>query len=69
MRRARRIVNEMEFRMWREAKSFSPPAPTGTMKGFPPMHRLAEGGAALAPASFLRSFADAHRTFSKAARR
>jgi len=42
MRRACRIVNEMEFRMWREAKSFSPPARAGTMKRFPSMHRLAE---------------------------
>jgi hypothetical protein len=41
MRRAGRIVNEMEFRMLREAKSFSPPARVDTMKGFSPMRRLA----------------------------
>jgi hypothetical protein len=63
MRRARRIVNEMEFRMWREAKSFSPSARPVTMKGFPPMHRLAERGAAPSPAAFLRSFSGARRTF------
>ncbi|MCP3369626.1 hypothetical protein [Bradyrhizobium cajani] len=67
MRRARRIVNEMEFRMWREAKSFSPAARAGTMKGFSPMHLSAERAAPAAPASFLRNFACAHRSFSKAA--
>jgi len=34
MRRTRGIVNEMEFRMLREAKSFSPSPHAGTMKGF-----------------------------------
>jgi hypothetical protein len=34
MRRARDIVNEMEFRMLREAKSFSPSPRTDAMKGF-----------------------------------
>jgi hypothetical protein len=42
MRRGRRIVNEMEFRMWREARSFSPSAPAGTMKRFSPMHHHAK---------------------------
>jgi hypothetical protein len=66
MRRVRRIVNEMEFRMWREAKSFSPSVRARTMKGFPPMHRLAETGATPSAASFLRSFGRTSRTFSKA---
>ncbi|WP_375313342.1 hypothetical protein WHZ77_08955 [Bradyrhizobium sp. A5] len=42
MRRARRIVNEMEFRMLREAGSFSPSAHAGTMKRFPLMRHVAK---------------------------
>jgi hypothetical protein len=42
MRRARRIVNEMEFRMWREARSFSPLLRATTMKGFPPMRAFSK---------------------------
>jgi hypothetical protein len=34
MRRAGRIVNEMEFRMLRAAQSFSPPVRASTKKGF-----------------------------------
>jgi hypothetical protein len=41
MRRARRIVNEMEFRMWREARSFSPSAHGTAMKRFSLLHHLA----------------------------
>jgi hypothetical protein len=42
MRRARRIVNEMEFRMWCEAKSFSPPERAGTVKRFQLMRTFSE---------------------------
>jgi hypothetical protein len=42
MRRAWPIVNEMEFRMWRNAKSFSPPAHMGTMKGFSQAYRFTD---------------------------
>jgi len=34
MRCTRRIVNEMEFRMLRKARSFSPSPHAATMKGF-----------------------------------
>ncbi|MBC9878898.1 hypothetical protein G8O24_16280 [Bradyrhizobium sp. INPA01-394B] len=68
MRRTRCIVNEMEFRMLREAKSFSPPARVETMKGFSSMHQWARRGSApsagVLAAHFFRR---AHRTFSKAA--
>jgi len=47
MRRGRRIVNEMEFRMWREGKSFSPSADADTMKRFPLMRKILESGVAL----------------------
>ncbi|MCK1392574.1 hypothetical protein [Bradyrhizobium sp. 1] len=57
MRRTRGIVNEMEFRMWREEKSFSPSARAGTMKRFSLAHRSAKRGATPSPASFLRIYA------------
>jgi hypothetical protein len=41
MRRAGHIVNEMEFRMLRTAKSFSPSTRADTMKAFSPMCQLA----------------------------
>jgi hypothetical protein len=69
MRRVRRIVNEMEFRMWHEAKSFSPSVCARTMKGFPPMHWLAEAAATPSTALFVRSISGAYRTFSKSALR
>jgi len=53
MRRGRRIVNEMEFRMWRDAKSFSPSARAGTMQRFQVMHRPAMRTATPATCSIL----------------
>jgi hypothetical protein len=47
MRRGSCIVNEMEFRMWRDAKSFSPSARAGTMQRFQHAPRMLETGAAL----------------------
>jgi hypothetical protein len=41
MRRAGHIVNEMEFRMLRTAKSFSPSTRADTTKAFSPMCQLA----------------------------
>jgi hypothetical protein len=41
MRRGCDIVNEMEFRMWRDARSFSPSARAGTMQRFQLMHHPA----------------------------
>jgi hypothetical protein len=66
MRRAGRIVNEMEFRMLREAKSFSPPARVDTMKGFSPMRRLTILAGTPSSASSLRTFGCARPAFSKA---
>jgi hypothetical protein len=42
MRRGRCIVNEMEFRMWREAKSFSPSEQAVTMKRFSSMRKFSK---------------------------
>jgi len=42
MRRVRHIVNEMEFRMSREAKSFSPSARAGAMKRFQLMRNFSK---------------------------
>ncbi|MEH2487839.1 hypothetical protein [Bradyrhizobium sp. AZCC 2230] len=53
MRRACRIVNEMEFRMWRAAKSFSPSARAGTMQRFQAMHHPAMAFATPAICSIL----------------
>jgi hypothetical protein len=47
MRRGRGIVNEMEFRMWRDAKSFSPSAQGTAMKRFSLMPVILETSAAL----------------------
>ncbi|WP_143105938.1 hypothetical protein [Bradyrhizobium sp. Gha] len=69
MRRTRRIVNEMEFRMWREAKSISPFARTATMKRFQLMHHPANAHRGSAAASLLRIDGLARRAFSKAAPR
>ncbi|MGY0572364.1 hypothetical protein ACTGJ9_015900 [Bradyrhizobium sp. RDM12] len=41
MRRACCIVNEMEFRMWRDARSFSPSVRGTTMKRFSWIHHAA----------------------------
>jgi hypothetical protein len=69
MRRGRRIVNEMEFRMLSGAKSFSPSARMETMKGFSLMHHPARRRHVASPASFLLISDHGRRTFSKQARR
>jgi len=65
MRRAHGIVNEMEFRIWRDAKSFSPLALAGTMKDFRWCIILQSTLATPSSASFLRISGRVRRTFSK----
>ncbi|WP_339031523.1 hypothetical protein WHZ78_25485 [Bradyrhizobium symbiodeficiens] len=65
MRRVRRIVNEMEFRMWREAKSFRPSADAGTMQRFSLMLHSARMRRDSLSASFAVRHAQAHAAFSK----
>jgi hypothetical protein len=66
MRRARRIVNEMEFRMLRAAKSFSPSSRAGTVKGFSRPGPFVISITTAASASLQHCFAPAHVAFSKA---
>jgi hypothetical protein len=65
MRRARRIVNEMEFRMLRKVKSLSPSARADAMKGFSQMSWPAMGIAISDMHRLQASFQRAHAVSSR----